>query len=187
MKKVIPIILITLLFVSCNRNSKTENSVMSEEKQTLESAYRHADSLYAKCGRIDSAAFNEFISKTLDYVDKHPDDSLSPDMLYKAGVGSMILAKSAKNPVSRAENAKKGLAIYNQFQDLYPQHESAKLCYWQRAIIYDDILGDWRSAETEYRDFINRYPDDSLTPGFIQYLKILGKSPEEIEDQLNIK
>ena len=107
-------------------------------------------------------------------------------MLYRACVGSMILAKSAETDEYRATNAKRALAIFNQFQEQYPEHENAKLCYWQRAIVYDDILGDWRSAESEYRDFINRFPNDSLTPVFQQYLTILGKSETEIVSMYNV-
>ncbi len=110
--------------------------------------------------------------------------TLAPDMLYRAGVGSMILAKSAKNPEFRARYAKRALAIFNRFQELFPAHEQARLCYWQRAIVYDDILGDWRSAESEYRDFIIRFPNDSLTPVFQQYLTLLGKSESELESML---
>lgn len=150
-------------------------------------AYHHADSLYVTCGRIDTLAFQDFINRATAYAEKHPGDSLAADMLYRAGIGSMILAKSAdrKGDVeSRANNAKRALAIFNQFQEQYPELDQARLCYWQRAIVYDDILGDWRSAESEYRDFINRYPNDSLTPVFQQYLTLLGKTEAEIEEQL---
>ncbi|MBQ1819218.1 MAG: hypothetical protein II120_03370, partial [Bacteroidales bacterium] len=70
-------------------------------------------------------------------------------------------------------------------QEQFPDHPQYRLCYWQRAIVYDDVLGDWRSAEAEYRDFINRYPDDPLTPQFQEYLKILGKSESELETMLH--
>ena len=153
-------------------------------------AYHYADSLYASCRRIDTLAFQNFISRAVAYAEKHPGDSLAADMLFRAGVGSMILAKSADNAgnvESRARNSKQAIAIFNQFQNDFPDHNQARLCYWQRAIIYDDILGDWRSAEIEYRDFINRYPNDSLTPIFEQYITLLGKSESEIEERLAIE
>ena len=150
-------------------------------------AYHYADSLYASCRRIDTLAFQNFISRAVAYAEKHPGDSLAADMLFRAGVGSMILAKSAETAEYRATNAKRALAIFNQFQEQFPEHENARLCYWQRAIVYDDILGDWRSAESEYRDFINRFPNDSLTPVFQQYLTILGKSETEISSMYNVQ
>ena len=176
-----------MLLSSCGSKNHTAKSQLNADTDTLLTAYHYSDSLYAACGRIDTAAFGEFITRAMAYAEQHPQDSLAADMLYRAGVGSMILAKAANNKVSRAENSKRALAIFNQFQKQFPEHDQAKLCYWQRAIVYDDILGDWRSAETEYRDFINRYPNDSLTPVFQQYLTLLGKSESEIEETLAIR
>ena len=184
-------ILITaaVLFASCGGGSRSEKAQAKAESDSLLAAYHYSDSLFAVCGRIDTTAFGEFIDRATAFAERHPDDTLAPGMLYRAGVGSMILAKSADrkgNVEARARNAKRALAIFNQFQEQYPELDQARLCYWQRAIVYDDILGDWRSAESEYRDFINRYPNDSLTPVFQQYLSLLGKSDAEIEAELAI-
>ncbi len=173
--------------VSCGgKKETTSKKEVQQETDSLLAAYHYSDSLYAACGRIDSAAFNAFITRAMAFAEAHPQDTLAPGMLYRAGIGSMILAKSAHSAESRADNAKRALSIFRQFQEQYPEHEQARLCYWQRAIVYDDILGDWRSAETEYRDFINRYPNDSLTPVFQQYLTILGKSENEVDEMLRI-
>lgn len=176
-----------LMLNSCNNNSQISKTETGKQKSSLEQAYHYSDSIYAVCGRIDTAAFGDFIRQAITFVESNPNDSISPSMFYKAGVGSMILAKSAKTPEFRAENAKKGLYIFNKYQELYPNDPNFKYCYWQRAIIYDDILGDWRSAESEYRDFITRFPDDSLTPIFQQYIRLLGKTETQIDEQLGIK
>ena len=190
MRQITPILIAALIVAACSGGSRNEKAQSQAECDSMLTTYHYADSLYATCGRIDTAAFQSFISLATAYAEKHPGDSLAADMLFRAGVGSMILAKSASragNMDARARNCKQALAIFHQFQDEFPDHEQAKLCYWQRAIIYDDILGDWRSAEIEYRDFINRYPNDSLTPIFQQYLTLLGKTEAEIEEQLAIK
>ena len=70
---------------------------------------------------------------------------------------------------------------------IHPDHEQARMCYYQRGIVYDDILQDHRSAEEEFRDFIHLYPDDPLTPQLKQYLSLMGKSEKEIEQALNIR
>ena len=175
------------LLVACHNENRTGQESIRQETDSLMASYHYSDSLYALCGRIDTAAFSDFITRATAFAEAHPQDTLAPGMLYRAGVGSMILAKSAETAEYRATNAKRALAIFNQFQEQYPEHENAKLCYWQRAIVYDDILGDWRSAEIEYRDFINRFPNDSLTPVFEQYLTLLGKSESEIEETLKVR
>ena len=186
MKKFITILLAGLLLAACGGKDRAKKTEIKAETESLMAAYHYSDSLYAIVGRIDTAAFSDFISRAMAFAEAHPQDTLAPGMLYRAGVGSMILAKSAETAEYRATNAKRALAIFNQFQKQYPEHENAKLCYWQRAIVYDDILGDWRSAEIEYRDFINRFPNDSLTPVFQQYLSLLGKSESEIEETLDV-
>ncbi|MBO7493620.1 MAG: tetratricopeptide repeat protein [Bacteroidales bacterium] len=187
MKKFITILLAGLFLAACGGKDRAKKMAIKAETDSLMAAYHYSDSLYALCGRIDTAAFSDFISRAMAFAEAHPDDTLAPGMLYRAGVGSMILAKSAETTKYRATNAKRALAIFNQFQEAFPEHDQAKLCYWQRAIVYDDILGDWRSAESEYRDFINRFPNDSLTPVFQQYLTILGKSESEISSMYNVQ
>ena len=187
MKRTIVIMVAAALLVACGGEKRTEQQSLRQETDSLKASYHYSDSLYALCGRIDTAAFSDFITRAMAFAEHHPEDTLAPGMLYRAGVGSMILAKSAETAEYRATNAKRALAIFNQFQEKYPDLEQARLCYWQRAIVYDDILGDWRSAEIEYRDFINRFPNDSLTPVFEQYLTLLGKSESEIEEALNVR
>ena len=189
MKRLFTIILAGLLLAACHNGQRAEQKRTQQEADSMMAAYHYSDSIYAVCGRIDTTAFNDFIVRATAFAEAHPQDTLAPSMLYRAGVGSMILAKSADrtgNVEARARNAKRALAIFNQFQESYPDLEQARLCYWQRAIVYDDILGDWRSAESEYRDFINRYPNDSLTPVFQQYLTLLGKSEAELEQTLEL-
>jgi tetratricopeptide (TPR) repeat protein len=185
MKRIITIVLAAVLLAACGSKNNAGKATR-QEADSLVAAYRYSDSLFAACGRIDTAAFGDFISRAQAFAEAHPQDTLAPDMLYRAGVGSMILAKAATNKVDRGENAKRALAIFRRFQELFPDHPQERLCYWQRAIVYDDILGDWRSAEAEYRDFITRYPDDPLTPQFQDYLTLLGKSESEIEQSLEI-
>ena len=187
MKRTITILVAAALLVACHNSNRTGQQSVRQETDSLKASYQHADSLYAVCGRIDTAAFSDFITRAMAFAEAHPQDTLAPGMLYRAGVGSMILAKSAETAEYRATNAKRALAIFNQFQEQFPEHENARLCYWQRAIVYDDILGDWRSAEIEYRDFINRFPNDSLTPVFEQYLTLLGKSESEISSMYNVQ
>ena len=183
MRRYIFVFLATVLLASCGKKH-AEQQAVRQDTDSLLVAYHYSDSLYASCGRIDTTAFGEFITRAVAFAEAHPQDTLAPDMLYRAGIGSMILAKSAHDAEFRARNAKQALAIFHQFQDQYPDHDQARLCYWQRAIVYDDILGDWRSAESEYRDFITRYPNDSLTPVFQQYLTLLGKTESELSQQL---
>lgn len=192
MQKVLGVLIISILIfigIGCrDRNRQNDVAKRAAKAQAeLLQTYQTADSIYHYCGRIDTGSFNRFISKTLLFADNYPEQEIAPEMLYRAGIGSMILAKAALSRSETAKYAKQALRIFDRFQKVYPEHEKVKYCYWQRAIIYDDILGDSESAKSEYRDFINRYPNDSLTPQFEQYLQLLGKSETEINEALNIE
>lgn len=158
----------------------------SKQKEVIR-LYNLADSIYYKENRIDTALFERFIRAAVDFAEKYPNDEISPEMLYRSAVGSMILAKAAPDRPNTAEYAKQAIAILNQYQKQYPEEEHAEYCYYMRGIIYDDILGDIRSAENEFRDFINRNPKDSLTPQLEQYIKMLGMDESQLNQKLDLE
>lgn len=184
----IPILLLALVFSSISCHNKKDGSKKFGQKQAeLLELYNTADSVYYVGRRIDTALFGRFIRKAVDFAENYPKDEIASEMLYRAGIGSMILAKSATERVTRAEYAKQAIDIFLSYQKKYPDGENAEYCYYQRGIIYDDILGDTRSAENEFRDFINRNPKDSLTPQLEQYIKMLGMTESQLEEALNLE
>lgn len=158
----------------------------SKQKEVIR-LYNLADSIYYKENRIDTALFERFIRTAVDFAEKYPNDEISSEMLYRSAVGSMILAKAAPDRPNTAEYAKQAIAILNQYQKQYPEGDHAEYCYYMRGIIYDDILGDIRSAENEFRDFINRNPKDSLTPQLEQYIKMLGMDESQLNQKLDLE
>ncbi|MBO7491703.1 MAG: tetratricopeptide repeat protein [Bacteroidales bacterium] len=189
MRRYTILLLCALLVAGYSCHRKTQNpgdSGKSVEMSAMLSEYHHADSLY-HLGIIDTGAFNRFIRSAMSFAEQDSQKEVAADMLYKAGIGSMILAKSAVTRDETARYAKQALKIFYDFQEKYPEHENAKYCYYQRGIIYDDILGDYTSAQDQYRDFVNRYPNDSLAVQLSDYLKILGKDERQLEEMLDLK
>jgi hypothetical protein len=178
-----------LLFTSCHNNSSEQGGKkrFGQKQRDVVELYNMADSVYHFGGRADTALFGRFIRKAVDFAKAYPKDEISPEMLYRAGVGSMILAKSAIDRAQTAQYAKQAIAIFNLYQEQYPKGDKAEFCYYQRGIIYDDILGDTRSAENEFRDYINRNPGDSLSVQLEQYIKLMGKTESELEEVLGLR
>lgn len=185
---IIPVLLVALIIssTSCHNKKGGVGKIVQKQSELLE-LYNTADSVYYVGKRIDTALFGRFIRKAVDFANNYPNDEIAPEMLYRAGIGSMILAKNATERVTKAEYAKQAIDIFLTYQKKFPDGEQAEYCYYQRGIIYDDILGDTRSAENEYRDFINRNPNDSLTPQLKQYIKLLGMSESQLEEALDLK
>lgn len=185
--KIITISFALCLIVSgCQQKNRPHRGKRLSKQADLLELYNMADSVYYQQHKIDTALFGRFVRKATDFAENYPTDEISSDMLYRAGVGCMIMAKDAKTREQTAEYAKQAIAIFNLYQKQYPQGKKAEFCYYQRGIIYDDILGDIRSAENEFRDFINRNPNDSLTPQLEQYIKLLGMSEKQLEEKLSL-
>ena len=192
MRRLLYIICLATLFFSCNKSKKQGVNLVQEESNDqleLMHAYDHADSLYQQ-GVVSLELFEEFITQAIRFADIHPENVISPDMLSKAGVACMILAKNAsmeQYPDEKhvEEYARKGISIFEKVQATYPEYEGVKNCYLNRAFIYDDILHKYLDAEYEYREFLHKYPGDSACDNIRAYLKVLGKSEEEIMAAIN--
>lgn len=187
MRKLLYFLSIALLIISCNKSKDQSNNTVQEESidQTeLMQAYDKADSLYNQ-GVISEELFDSFITRSIKFADIHPEDEITPNMLSKAGVACMILAKKASMEQYPDQEivekyAHKGISIFEKIQATYPDYEGLKNCYLNRAFIYEDILHKYLDAEYVYRDFLHKYPDDPMCENIRANLEIMGKSEEEI-------
>lgn len=173
-------ILISLLFVACHRNNKDgEITDKAHNQAELFQIFQKGDSLF-KIGQPDTTLMCHFVGDALEYVESHPEEAVAPEIMMRAGETCIRLAEISSEHMFKINYAKKGLDIYNQVQKVYPDYEDIKMCYFNRGVIYDDILQDYESAKFEYSDYIHKYPEDSLSVQLRTYIKFLGKSPEEI-------
>ncbi len=186
MRKILYFVCLSLLFLSCNSRDNSVKTVQEEsvDQTDLLQSYNKADSLYQQ-GIINQELFDNFITKAIKFADYYPENEITPDILTKAGVACMILAKNAsmsQYPDEEVVNkyAQQGISIFEKIQATYPDYEGVKNCYLNRAFIYDDILHKYLDAEYEYREFLHKYPDDSACENIRAYLQVLGKSEEEI-------
>lgn len=187
MRKLLCFLCLALALISCNKSNKQSADIIKNEAEAQSSllqAYNKADSLYHQ-EIINEQLFEDFINQTVQFADNYPDNEIAPEMLYKAGIGCMILAKKEglkeipdEEYISKYANL--GLTIFTTIQGTYPDYEGIKYCYLNRAFIYDDILHKYLDAEYEYRDFLHKFPNDSMCDNIRIYLRVLGKSEEEI-------
>lgn len=194
MRKLLYFLCLPLLLLACNTSPEQgANDIQTQgaDQAELLQTYNKADSLYQQ-GIISRELFDEFITQTIKFADTYPENKITPDMLSKAGVACMILAKNCsleQYPDQEAIEmyARKGLSIFEKIQATYPDYEGVRNCYLNRAFIYDDILHKYLDAEYEYRDFLHKYPDDSACENIRAYLQVLGKSDEEIMAEIEKK
>ena len=194
MRKLLYFLCLPLLLLACNTSpEQSANDIQTKgaDQAELLQTYNKADSLYQQ-GIISRELFDDFITHTIKFADTYPENEITPDMLSKAGVACMILAKNCSMEQYPDQEvieayARKGLSIFEKIQATYPDYEGVRNCYLNRAIIYDDILHKYLDAEYEYREFLHKYPDDSACENIRTYLRVLGKSDEEIMAEIEHK
>ena len=103
------------------------------------------------------------------YANTYPEDSLSPEFLYKA-------AEIARG----AGDGRNAVRYFKLLLDKYPNYPKRAASIFMLAFTYENLLNDTANARKYYTEFIDKYPKHELADDARQLLKYLGKSPEEI-------
>jgi hypothetical protein len=134
-------------------------------------------------GEYNVSIVKDYIAQAEEFSSAYPEDPLSAGFLYKAGLMAMTVAKVSETPEETELFCLKALSIFDDIQKVYPDFDGIKNCILNKGVVYDDILHDYQNAEIIYREFIARYPTDTLAINIESYLQYLGKTPEEILKQ----
>jgi len=124
--------------------------------------------------KIDTVATSELLSAYQNFSAKYPDDSLSPEYLYKAA--------------GLAVGLKRGLQavfLYEFINHTYPGYRRNPECLFMEAFTYENTLGNIGKAKELYNEFLSRYPDHELADDALTAIKFLGKSPEKIVSEFD--
>jgi len=181
LKKIVWLAVFVLILIQgCH---KTSNNTLLQQKGKAQTAIlqllQNIDSL-GSSGEYDLAIVKDFIAKTEEFSNKYPEDPMSAEFLYKAALMAMTVAKFSENYDETTLYSQRALLIFDDIQRIYPEFNGISNCIINKGIIYEDILHDYVNAEIIYREFIARFPADTLAINLELYLPFLGKSPEEI-------
>jgi hypothetical protein len=171
-------IVILIFGASCQRESS--NTVLQKKGKSQTDVlqlYQQIDSL-GSIGEFNPEFAKEYITKTEEFTEQYPEDIMSAEFLYKAGLMAMTVAKSSENQEETEFYSQKALAIFDNIQKVYPDYSGVKTCILNKGAVYEYILLDYVNAEIYYRAFIARYPTDTLAINLEVYLQNLGKYPE---------
>jgi len=169
-----------LLVTSCYR--EPNNPLLPEKgksQTSLLQLLQQIDSL-GSLGEFDPAISKNYITQAEEFSEINPEDPMAAEFLYKGGLLAMTVAKSSGNIEEADQYSQKALTIFDNILKIYPDFNGVKNCILNKGVVYDDILHDYDNADIYYREFIARFPNDSLAIKLEPYLQYLGKSPEEI-------
>jgi outer membrane protein assembly factor BamD (BamD/ComL family) len=163
----ITVLLSAIFFVSCNNSEKKtqeETIVTLEDINKLESEV------------FDGSITSPDQKKTLElgklyvqYADANPNDSIAPDLLYKAADISMNIG-----------NPKLTIAIFEKIINSYPNYKNIPTVTFLLGYVYENQLHDYDKAKQCYAELLNKYPDSDFADDATISIKNLGKSPEEM-------
>ena len=112
----------------------------------------------------------------IDFATKYPDDELSPEFLFKAGQRCNVTAEHDK-----------AIALFQDVIDKYPTHKIAEEALFLQGYVYENSMQDFSKAKEIYLKFIAQYPTSELAQDAKFSIKNLGKTPEQIFEEMNQK
>jgi len=173
-------ILALICITSCYRNTNRTLLQQKGKAQTsLLQLLQQIDSLN-NLEEFDSILSKDYISQTEEFSEAYPEDPMSAEFLYNAGLLAMNIAKGSDSQEEKYKYSQKAISIFDEIHRIYPEFNGIKNCIINKGVVYDDILQDYENAEICFREFIARYPNDTLANNIKSYLQYLGKSPDEI-------
>lgn len=151
------------------KNEITECRKMFAEAQSLDSM------LFASTSELDRNLGNKAIKIFSDYVNSCADDTLGPVFLIKTSQ----IAKALNNLEQARHSLTKCIEKYPQFKDL-------PAAMFLLAQLYDEhnYMNNEEEARKWYQEIIDKYPKSPEAESAKGALKYIGKSDEEIMEDI---
>ena len=160
--KIVLALITGVIVFSCgsNQEMKQLRSEISELEASL-----YADSLKP----VDRLKAQEMIQAYENFADKYPEDSLTPEYLYKRSEIAMNLQMSGR-----------AVEGYQRILNNYPDFDKAALCIFLQAFVYENQMQQYDEAKKLYREFLEKYPSHDLAEDALVSIQNMGKSLEEL-------
>lgn len=165
MKKLILILLVAAIaFSACtNKRDSDFKAITSLEEEITKDP----------TAPIDLEKGKKMAEAYFDFAKNYPNDSLAP----------IYLLKSAEVYTS-IDLSQKAIESLDKILSKYPDHDILPQSIHFLAFIYDDKVKDYDQAAKYYNMLIQKFPQHELAENAKGCLMILGKSDEELLQQL---
>ncbi|MDD4150582.1 MAG: hypothetical protein PHE33_11215 [Bacteroidales bacterium] len=158
----LPIILLFIVSIACNRTQLTEQQKLEKEISKFEEDL-HNDI------EPDREKALEMIAKYLEYVEQYPDDSLCPEYLFKS-------AEIAMN-FSQPHNS---IRYLTQIEDNYLRYPKYPTVIFMKAFVYDNHIKDIEKAKTYYLRYVEKYPNHTFVTDAKAAVMFMGLTDDEL-------
>ncbi len=170
------VLTMTALFLStaCN-NTANKNETKELNQQELQKEISSLEKqLFAELKQQpdqgETANLRDYYQ---EYAQRFPNDSLAPEYLFR----SADLAVYLKDFGS-------AISMYQSIAKKYPAYARTPECLFLTGWVYDEHLKKYDLAKETYEVFIERYPESPFREAAEVSIQHLGKSPEEIMEEI---
>lgn len=163
MKKIYWLIITVFIFISCSSDSEKSSDrekISQLEKKLFENTAAYFDNM---------PMAEELIGLYENYYKNYPEDSLSPEYIFKA-------AETARSLNKGEEAIRFYDIIYNEYKD----YDKNAYCLFLKGFVYENVIKNILKAKEFYTLFIEKYPDHEFADDAKILVDQLGKSPEEL-------
>ena len=162
----IVVLCIALTLASCKPSpQKKAEDIGKLEAAILESAKKHIS---------DTAKVKQLLNEYDYYQAEFSTDTLCPVYLLKAAEFYRYLALPDK-----------ALYCYHRVNTDFPNYPKASMSLFLEAFIYENDKHDLAKAGQLYKTYLDKYPNDKLAKSAKFSLDNLGKTPEQLMQQID--
>ncbi len=103
------------------------------------------------------------------FAERFPEDSLSPEYLFKAAGICMNLQEGGK-----------AIEYFDKVLNTYPKWQKTPFCLFFKGYVQENVLRNLDQAKETYLLFLEKYPNNDFSDDARAALDNLGKSPEQM-------
>ncbi|MBK7181970.1 MAG: tetratricopeptide repeat protein [Bacteroidetes bacterium] len=175
MKKIIYSILISTLLIACAGNEEKVVATQDDRSILLERIKKFESELYV-ADKLDPIKADMAITTYSEFIEKFPNDSLTPDFLFKAG------------EVATANmQYKQAIGYYKGVTTNFSKYKYIEECWYLQGYIWDNFLNKDDSAKVVYEQVIQKFPSSHYAQDAKAAIQNLGKTDEQLIEEFKKK
>jgi tetratricopeptide (TPR) repeat protein len=177
MRQILFFILASIVITSCSGNqedikveeAKVEDKVIDTFEERTNEIDKYTAILFADSLNFNTPAAEKLLAAYEDYIEHHSFEEISKEHQFKAGE----LAKALNKPHVAIRH-------FNDLLDRDPDHSTAPMALFYKAMIVGDMLQEHETAKIYYQEFIDKYPEHPFAESAKASIELQGKSLDEI-------
>ncbi|MDD3685368.1 MAG: hypothetical protein PHE56_01250 [Bacteroidales bacterium] len=155
---------ISVIVASCGNAKKplAERNQLTKEISDMEKSLLAND-------EPDADLADKMINAYLEYAEKFPQDTVTPEYLFKASEIAMNFGRATE-----------AIEFLTRIEKDYKKYDKYPAVIFMKAFIYENYLDDINKAADYYTIFVEKYPDHKLAQDANAALTYLGLDDEEL-------